>query len=311
LASERSFQYFGVEYVMSNKLIIFLTCTLSFSFYGSLRAHPLDSPDIVYIDGLPCNSACQSYMAWSRQTSMSPPAAAARSPQSSTNLAAHPVIGGTRGKPTKHQRIARQAMPVARKVPQPEIAALQPPENPVAETPAAKVADAPPAAAATTLTVRTVQEQVMAATVLAEHVTAAATGNPAAQREANNSDAADHTERAQPGEAPNSEAAPQNDVNKLVALLITRAEIKSVSDLDNKDIAIDEKQPVSRVIIEVAIAAAGAPEVRLNEGQAKPIDRVMSGEVPAALLTVVSPEAAEWFPDIKGFKIFRIPLSLP
>src|SRR5882762_6471736 len=34
---------------------------------GTLQAHPLDLPDIVYIDGLPCNSACQSYMAWSRQ----------------------------------------------------------------------------------------------------------------------------------------------------------------------------------------------------------------------------------------------------
>jgi hypothetical protein len=31
--------------------------------------------------------------------------------------------------------------------------------------------------------------------------------------------------------------------------------------------------------------------------------------VPAAVLAVVSPEAAEWFPDIKGFKIFRIPLA--
>jgi len=26
-------------------------------------------------------------------------------------------------------------------------------------------------------------------------------------------------------------------------------------------------------------------------------------------LTLVSPEAAEWFPEIAGFKIFRIPLS--
>jgi len=29
----------------------------------------------------------------------------------------------------------------------------------------------------------------------------------------------------------------------------------------------------------------------------------------AAVLTLVSPEAAERFPDIAGFKIFRIPLS--
>ena len=38
-------------------LILFLGST------GALQANPLDSPGIVYIDGLPCNSACQSYMA--------------------------------------------------------------------------------------------------------------------------------------------------------------------------------------------------------------------------------------------------------
>jgi hypothetical protein len=31
--------------------------------------------------------------------------------------------------------------------------------------------------------------------------------------------------------------------------------------------------------------------------------------VPAAVLTLVSPEAAEWFPDIAGFKILRVPIS--
>ena len=30
---------------------------------GTLQANPLDSPGVVYIDGLPCNRACQSYMA--------------------------------------------------------------------------------------------------------------------------------------------------------------------------------------------------------------------------------------------------------
>ena len=29
----------------------------------------------------------------------------------------------------------------------------------------------------------------------------------------------------------------------------------------------------------------------------------------AAVLTLVSPEAAEWFPEIPGFRVFRIPLS--
>jgi hypothetical protein len=43
--------------------------------------------------------------------------------------------------------------------------------------------------------------------------------------------------------------------------------------------------------------------------RAKAINRLIGGEVPAAVLTLVSPEAAEAFPEIAGFKIFRIPLS--
>jgi hypothetical protein len=128
----------------------------------------------------------------------------------------------------------------------------------------------------------------MAATALAENVSAADT-----RHEADNS------------------AAAQNNINNLVALLIASGDIKSVSDLDNKDLAIEQGQSVPRAIIGIALAAAGAPGVRVSEGQTKPFDRVTSGEVPAALLTLVSPEAAEWFPDIKGFKVFRIPLTLP
>jgi hypothetical protein len=55
--------------------------------------------------------------------------------------------------------------------------------------------------------------------------------------------------------------------------------------------------------------AAGAAEVQFSEGLAGAIDRLISGEVPAAVLTLASREAAEWFPDIAGFRIFRVPLS--
>ena len=50
-----------------SKKWIYLTCVLSLGSVETSQAHPLDSRDIVYIDGSPCNSACQSYMAWSRQ----------------------------------------------------------------------------------------------------------------------------------------------------------------------------------------------------------------------------------------------------
>ena len=60
-----------------------------------------------------------------------------------------------------------------------------------------------------------------------------------------------------------------------------------------------------------AMAAAGAAEVQLVPGQTKAIDRVIGGEVPASVLILASPDAAEGFPDIAGFKIFRVPLSEP
>ncbi len=99
------------------------------------------------------------------------------------------------------------------------------------------------------------------------------------------------------------------DPDLLVALVMARPEMKSVSDLANKDIAMDGEPSASNGSVRTAIVAAGAAEVQLSKGEAKAIDRLIAGEVPAAVLTLVSPEAAEAFPDIAGFRIFRIPLS--
>jgi hypothetical protein len=57
------------------------------------------------------------------------------------------------------------------------------------------------------------------------------------------------------------------------------------------------------------MAAAGATAVQLSVDQTKAIDRLIRGEVPAAVLSLASPEAAEGFPEVAGFKIFRIPVS--
>jgi hypothetical protein len=119
---------------------------------------------------------------------------------------------------------------------------------------------------------RTIQEQVAAATVVAERMTVLKT---------------DH----------------------LVAILMARPEIKSLSDLTSKTIAIDNWQFASDGNVRTAIAAGGAVEVQLSDSQTKAIERVISGEVPAAVLTLVSEEAAKAFPDIAGFKIIRVPLS--
>ena len=83
-----------------------------------------------------------------------------------------------------------------------------------------------------------------------------------------------------------------------------------VSDLTSKTIAVDNKYAASNDKIRTAIVAAGANEAQLSDGETKATDRVMSGDVPAAVLALVSSEAADGFPEIAGFKIFRIPLRL-
>ena len=107
------------------------------------------------------------------------------------------------------------------------------------------------------------------------------------------------------------QAAPAsaNDADHLVALLIARPEITSMPDLSGKSIAIDDAQSRSSSSFQTAIVAAGAAEVQLSAGQTKALDRLINGEVPAAVLTLAYPEAAEWASDIAGFKVFRIPLA--
>src|SRR5712672_1720701 len=113
-----------------SKSWMMLTCVLSLGSVGTSQAHPLDSPDIVYIDGLPCNSACQSYMAWSRQTSsMSGHPAPTQLSQRSANELAHRAtrVGGKRLKPAAHARIANQVVvPIPREMPRAKVTTFSP-----------------------------------------------------------------------------------------------------------------------------------------------------------------------------------------
>jgi hypothetical protein len=151
----------------------------------------------------------------------------------------------------------------------------------------------------------TVKAQVAAATMLAERLTVATT--PAApDMKANNRDKLETSVR---GSAGKSASASANNADLLVAVLMTRPDIKSVSDLTGRNIAIDERYSASNGSVRTAIVAAGAPEVQLSEGQTTAIDRLVKGEVPAAVLALVSADAAEAFPEIAGFRIFHVPLS--
>src|SRR5258705_10582902 len=104
---------------------------------GTLQAHPLDLPDIVYIDGLPCNSAGQSYMAWSRQKQSSTaeqPAPEKPKRRSSYGAAHHATTMHREGsKPAASARIAKRAVPM----PPAKIAELPPAGNTAAVSEAA------------------------------------------------------------------------------------------------------------------------------------------------------------------------------
>jgi hypothetical protein len=188
---------------------------------------------------------------------------------------------------------------------------LQPASNAAADSDAAResIADPHPTGdVAASPNSRTIQEQVAVATAVAEQMTVA-TVAPAPETKANNRDRSNHSETIPRGDADKSAPAPPNNTDLLVAILMARPEIEGASDLTSKIIAIDDRYAASNGTVRTAIAAAGAAEVQLSEGQAKAIDRLISGEVPAAVLTLVSAEAAEHFPEIAGFRLFRIPLS--
>jgi hypothetical protein len=107
-------------------------------------------------------------------------------------------------------------------------------------------------------------------------------------------------------------AGPSPDTEPLVAVVIVRPEIPSVFALTEKNVAIDDRYsaPSGDIMdIMIAIVAGGGPVVQLSAGHTAAIDRLVNGEVPAAVAALVSVDAAEAFPEIKGFKIFHLPLS--
>jgi hypothetical protein len=338
---------------MSNRIVM-LSCLLLLGSMATSQAAPMDSPDVVYIDGLPCNRACQSYMAWSRNAQPAPreQPVSEQSVQIPPNPAAHRATATRpeRSKPAAQVGAAKHAAPSSTKMPRAAIAKLKSPEKtaagpdsaqakigeshpaseaapssnaaqaktanssptveaaPSSDAAKAKIADPSPARSGAGSNENAVRAQVTAAKAMALRMTVA-TVAPETERKANESERSDRAEAATPGDAAKTGSTPPNDIHRRVAVLMARPEIKSVSDLTNKDIAVGNAEAASNDGIRAAITAAGATEVQFSEVQTGVIDRVISGDVPAAVLALVSPEAAEAFPEIAGFRIFKIPLS--
>ena len=99
-------------------------------------------------------------------------------------------------------------------------------------------------------------------------------------------------------------------LDALVAVVVAGPDVKSVSDLAGKTIAIDDRySEQSTRRIRTAMVAAGALEVQLSTGQTTAINRLVGKEVSAAVVGLVSVSAAESFPELARFKTFQIPLS--
>ena len=123
---------------------------------------------------------------------------------------------------------------------------------------------------------------------------------------ASESTAQDRTVVAQVDDRRNAPPVSPGDAERTVALLLVAPEISWLSELAGKDIAIDEATSASNDEARRWLAAMVNAE--LAAGQTKALDRLVKGEVPAAVLSLSYPETAEWSSEIAGFKVFRIPL---
>ncbi|TFW56247.1 hypothetical protein CT676_35910 [Bradyrhizobium sp. MOS001] len=282
-----------------------IVLVVSFGFVGAPLANPLDSPSTVYIDGLPCNLPCQSYMAWSRRTLQGNRVAATRAASTS---------GAKASRQVPHIRISKRAeqtsadvLPPKKKTgnvqaalsakpdeptprPAPGTAPLNSeiPEAPIPittepkEPPVLEIEKAAALESTGSQREKSPQELVMAALAVAVQMTNA--GTPEAPNETKGGDAS----------------------SPLVALLLSRPDVRSASALNGLNVAIDMAQSAVEEDILIALAAVGATDVQLSVSDASPLDRLINGDVQAAVVKLVSSDAAEAFPDIKGFKVLRI-----
>jgi hypothetical protein len=322
---------------------------------GPLQANPLDSPGIVYIDGLPCNSACQSYMAASARA-----LSARHREERGTIVVAPAEVEVEIVAQAPRPRVARLPAPVSRTSPRAGIAASNaktlnaktlntkasnskkiaapnaPPQAPAKEIPSATAAATPQKAAGESAAAIQKPEPKVESSDRPEPQTAAIVAPQPAEAPASKAPTSEvkpevKSEVALPppatldiAAAPAAPAAgaafnqareigktasaTPDDPDNLVALVLARPEINSLSDLNNKTIAITEKQSASTGRVSAALMAAGAAEVQFSEVKASAIDRLISGEVPAAVV-LASREVANLFPEVEGFRTFRVPLK--
>ena len=112
---------------------------------------------------------------------------------------------------------------------------------------------------------KTIEAQVAAATALAKRITAA-TAPPSPDTKTDNKDGSGRLEKPMHGNIEKPGSASANGKDLLVAVLMAHPDLKSVSELTDKTIAIDDLYSASNGTIRTALFAAGAFFVQLSEG---------------------------------------------
>lgn len=292
-----------------------LAAGVSLGLTGVSSAHPLDSPGTIYIDGVACNLPCQSYMAWSRKAlKANQPAKGA--PNAPAHTAAREIdqkrilkrVEPVRADASSHNTTGKQ---VAAATTAPEPPLPKPRNETVPQNMEARESPAPPATSPEPSPLpqpkaestgspslpkqKSTRELVMAALAVAEQITGA---EPSKATDGHRTDKAGEADPSSSGNAAGR-----------VVILISRPEIKSTAGLTGLNVAINPIESEVQDDIRAALTAAGASGVQLSVSDASPIDRMIGSDVEAAVLKLVSPEAAEAFPDIKGFKVLRVPVA--
>jgi hypothetical protein len=96
-----------------------------------------------------------------------------------------------------------------------------------------------------------------------------------------------------------------------VLLILALPNVTRISDLNKKSIVIAGLDTISLKAVETALTAAGAGDARLTEGKIGDIERLVGGDVSAAVVDFVNPAKARSYPEMSGLHLLRLDVNDP
>ena len=104
-------------------------------------------------------------------------------------------------------------------------------------------------------------------------------------------------------------ASVSRPVAQSVLIILAQPDVTNLFDLNNKAVVIAGLTSISLATVDTALSAAGAGAVQLTQGTKSDIDKLLDGKVSAAIIACVTPERAQSFPEIAGFRLLRVAVN--